>query len=148
MTKFIKAGREHPLGLNVPLRLAQLGLALHIWCLELPCSSSGSRLHTGQESSSGAAQCCLHSTGAAAPPARLVRMALSMGAWRAAVWSLTHPPSDKLRWASRLFTTVKLYGYELRGRWIKSNYISEQEGSKKLVRSGVEERIINDSIFA
>lgn len=36
------------LGLNVPLRLAQLGLALHIWCLELPHSSSGSRLHTGQ----------------------------------------------------------------------------------------------------
>ena len=46
---------------------------------------------------------------------------------------------------SHLFTIVYLYG--LRGRWIKNNYISEQEGSKKLVKSGAEERMINDFVF-
>lgn len=151
VTKFFKAGREHPSWTRCASKTSSVRPALHSWCQELPCSPSGSRLHPGQ----GAGE--QHSP--ALPARHRCRCPSCPGWWGRGRRCPCSPSGGQLCGAShthlwtsrdeisRLFTTVKLHGYELRGRWIKSNYISKQEGSKKLVRSGAEERTINDSIF-
>lgn len=124
----------HPSQTQCASWLPQLGLSLH-FCPAAPlapgCTGAQGQA-TGQASTASTAPAWGNKGG----------MGLPTGAQRDSC--LLSIPSDKVISLCSLPTIVWLCGYGLTGRWIKSNYISEQEGSQKSVRSGAEERMIND----
>lgn len=139
----------------------QLGLSSCLWCLELHCISSGSRLHLGHRARKQEQLCAICiSTG---PGVRYPAVRGSLGerhcSWEPSIQGACSPSGGQMCGAScvylqtswdalsSLFAIAYLHGYGLRARWIKNNCICEQEGSKKLVRSGAEERTIKDFVF-